>query len=143
MTSLPSSRDNPRSAANDNAAFDKIVVASNYLLSQPYYVNRLAIVVVALHIPRRKLVDWVGDKIDHYTGSIVWASGAPFTYSDTELYDVFGMERDSSQRWTGDFYKCAQRPPIQIAQKRVLDRLRFIDIAVGAAYPGRRALMAK
>lgn len=143
MTFAPLSRDALLTAANDNATIDKVVVASNYLLSQPYYVHRLAIAVVALDIPRRKLVDWVGDQIDHYTGRIVWASGAPFTYGDTEIYDVFNVEGDPSQRWTGDFYKFAVRAPIQIAQTRVVDRLRFINTAVCVTYPDRGPLMAK
>jgi len=35
------------------------------------------------------------------------------------------------------------KPPIQLAQKGVVDRLRYIDLAFRIAYPERAELIAK
>ena len=77
-----------------------------------------------------------------YEGKIVWASGVEFIFDEMAIYDAFEIEADPSQRWVGYFYKFAVRPPKQVAQGRVIDRLRFIDLAFRIAYPERAYLIA-
>lgn len=120
-----------------------ITVASNFELSRPSHVQRLAIATVEKGIPRRKLPDWIAETIARFDGRIVWATGIEFTFSELEIYDVFGVKKDPSQRWSGDFYKFSVTPPKQIAQTRVIERLRFIDLAFRIAHPERADLIAK
>lgn len=119
-----------------------VEVASNYQLSRPSHVNRLAIAVLALGIPRRRLAYWVATTIALYKGKIVWASGVEFKFDEDAIDDAFELEKDPSQRWVGDFYKFAARPPKQMAQDRVIERLRWIDLAFRIAYPERAELIA-
>lgn len=119
-----------------------VQVASNYQLARPSHVNRLAIATVAMGIPRRWLAEWVAAVIARYEGKIVWATGAEFTFDEMAIYDAFAVKKDPSQRWVGDFYKFAVRPPKQMSQNKVIARLRWIDLALRIAYPQRAELIA-
>jgi hypothetical protein len=122
---------------------NRVVVASNYQLSRRSHVNRLAIATVERDIPRRRLADWIAEIIARYDGEIVWATGAPFVFDDEAIDQAFGIEEDPSQRWVGDFYKFAVKPPKQVAQARIIERLRYIDLAFRIAYPERARLIAE
>ena len=63
-----------------------------------------------------------------FEGLIVLPGGAPFEISDTAIDDAFN--NDGSFRWLSDFVSFAVREPKQRPQKRVLQRLRLIDLAV-------------
>lgn len=119
-----------------------VTIASNYQLARQSHVHRLAMATVARRIPRRKLADWVAEVVAKYEGKIFWASGIEFKFDEMAIYDAFDMDKDPSQRWVGDFYKFAVRPPKQAAQDRVIDRLRFIDLAFRITYRERAALIA-
>ena len=134
--------DLPR-AALASTADRVVVVASDFQLSRQAHVHRLAIATVERKIPRRRLADWIATILAHYEGRIVWATGVEFEYGDGDIEETFGLKKDESQRWVGDFYKFAVKPPIQLAQKGVVDRLRYIDLAFRIAYPERAELIAK
>lgn len=134
--------DLPRAALGDTA--ERIVtLASDYQLGRQSHVQRLAIATVEREIPRRRLADWIATILAHYEGRIIWASGVEFHFTEEDIYEAFNLEGDPSQRWVGDFYKFALNPPIQLAQGKVIKRLRFIDLAFRIAYPERAELVAK
>jgi len=126
----------------DEFGSDTVEVASNYQLGRQSHVHRLAIATVERNIPRRRLADWVATVIARYEGKIVWATGVEFTFDEMAIYEAFEIEKDKSQRWVGDFYKFAVHPPKQTAQGRVIDRLRFIDLAFRIKYPERAKIIA-
>lgn len=121
----------------------RVVVASDYQLSRCSHVNRLAIATVERDIRRRRLADWIANIIARYDGEIVWATGADFVFDDEAIDRAFGIEEDPSQRWVGDFYKFAVKPPKQVAQARIIERLRYIDLAFRIAFPERARLIAE
>lgn len=120
-----------------------VIVASNYELCRQSHVQRLAIASVERKIPRRRLVDWIATVVANYEGRIVWATGVDFEFGEMAIYEAFAVEEDPSQRWVGDFYKFAVRPPKQVTQGRVIDRLRYIDLAFRIEYPDRAEIIAK
>jgi len=134
--------DLPR-AALSNTVERVVTLASDYQLSRQSHVHRLAIATVEREIPRRRLADWIATVLAHYEGRIVWATGVTFEFSELAIYDAFGVRKDPSQRWVGDFYKFAVRPPAQLAQGKVVERLRYIDLAFRIAYPERAKWIAK
>ena len=129
--------------AVSNHSVKRVVVASDYQISRPSHLNRLAIATVERDIPRRRLADWIAEIIAKYEGDIVWATGTKFEFDDEAIYRAFGIEEDSSQRWVGDFYKFAVKAPRQVAQARIIERLRYIDLAFRIAYPERARLIAE
>lgn len=129
--------------ATSKHSVDRVVVASNYQLSRRSHVNRLAIATVERDIPRRRLADWIAEIIANYEGEIVWATGAEFVFDDEAIDRAFGIEEDPSQRWVGDFYKFAVEAPKQVAQARIIERLRYIDLAFRIAYSERARLIAE
>lgn len=134
--------DLPR-AALGNTAERVVTLASDYQLCRQSHVHRLAIAMVERKIPRRRLADWIATILAHYEGRIIWASGVEYHFAEGEIYKAFNVEGDLSQRWVGDFYKFALNPPIQLAQGKVIARLRFIDLAFRIAFPERAELIAK
>lgn len=127
-----------------NGSYERIVtVASNYQLGRQSHVQRLAIAIVEKNIPRRRLVPWIETVIAKYEGRIVWATGVEFRFGEFDIYEAFAVKEDPSQRWVGDFYKFSVQPPKQVAQSRVVDRFRYIDLAVRIEYPEQAELIAK
>lgn len=119
-------------AANDNHAPGVIVVACDHALSQKSYVRRLAMALKALGLSRRAVLDWMADAIFlHHEGSIVGPDGQTFDVSDTDIDDLFGTDG----RWLSEFIKLADTGLKQQPQKRILMRLRLLDLAFKIARP--------
>ena len=104
-----------------------IRVATCEQLLNLHYFARLAIATANLDMPRRKIPDWMATTIYLYDGLIVWPDGLPFLIPDTAIDDAFND--DGSFRWLSDFLKFAVRSPRQKPQRRILPRLRLIDLA--------------
>lgn len=127
----------------------RVIVASDYQLARRSHIQRLAMATLELGIPRRRLADRSAEVIALYDGDIAWGSGAPFTFSEMQIYEDFllvegpGRRTDFSQRWVGDFYRFAVTPPRQLAQGRVIARLRWIDLMWRIENPERAKLIAK
>ncbi len=91
------------------------------------YVRRLAVATANLGLSRREIPNWMADVIFEYRGSLRLPDGRAVHLPDTAIDDVFN--NDGSFRWLSDFMKFADRPMRQAPQKRVLKRLRLIDLA--------------
>lgn len=116
-----------------------VVVASDSQLLRRSHFVRLAISVLALAISRRELINVIADALYGFKGKIVWPNGEPFVMPYID--DVFG--NDGGFRWVSYFLKFAREPPRQIPQKRLLARLRVIDLYFRIVYPRRAELVAQ
>ena len=117
----------------------KVVVASDRQLRRKSHFQRLAIATGALQFSRRKLIDEISDELYAFTGKIVWPDGTLFEVPDID--DAFGG--DGSFRWLSDFIRFAEQPPQQHPQRRVIARLRLIDLYFRIKHPERAWLIAE
>lgn len=118
-----------------------VVVATDKQLLRRSYFHRLAMATKALSMPRREIPNWIADTLFNFNGRIIWPNGHPFEISDTAIDDAFF--NDGSFRWLSDFMGFADEAPRQAPQRRLLARLRLIDLAFRIAYPDRASLIAK
>ena len=102
---------------------------------------RLAMCVVARGISRRRFGDDLALVIYSFEGVILWPNGSRFEITDTLIDDVFGDDQDF--RWLSDFLKWPVHPPCQRPQKKILPRLRVIDLYFRINNPERAELIAK
>ena len=117
----------------DGIGDDFIKVAWDEELLNPVYVRRLAIATANLGISRREIPNWIADVVFNCERAIIWPYVAEFRVTDTMIDDAFG--NDGSFRWLSDFVKYQYKPLAQRPQRRVLDRLRLIDLAFKIARP--------
>lgn len=121
----------PGCPANDNApAALSIYVASDWELRRRSHVRRLAIALVALGLSRRGVLDWLASVIFGHIGRggvILWPHGRLFDVPDTLIDDTF---TDPSGRWLSSFGRFGDDPPRQNPQRRVIERLRLLDLAL-------------
>lgn len=120
-------------------ALRTVSVATDAELRRPSHFQRLAIATAALEVSRRKLPDMIADAIYGFEGQIIWPDGT--TYDLPYIDEAFGDE--GTFRWLSDFIKFAVVPPRQVPQRRVLERLRLIDLYFRIAYPERARLIAE
>lgn len=71
-----------------------------------------------------------------FEGKLVWPEGTPFELP--EIDDAFGG--DGSFRWLSDLIRFAEASPRQHPQRRVLERLRLIDLYFRIKHPERARL---
>jgi hypothetical protein len=117
----------------------KVQVATDDQLRSRSYFQRLAMATAALECSRRRLIDEISDVIYGFEDEIVWPNGTPFEIPDID--EAFGP--DGSFRWVSDFIRYGQAEPRQQPQRRVLARLRLIDLYFRIAFPERARLIAK
>lgn len=125
--------------ANDNKR--TVTVASDEELLRRSHFQRLAVATRALGLSRREVPNWIADTIYGFRGKIVWPAGKPFEVGDEDIDAAFND--DGSFRWLSGFMRFAEVPPRQNPQRRVLARLRLIDLAFRIAHPVRAACIAK
>lgn len=130
-------QDNSSFSANDPRR--KIVVASDTQLRRRSHFQRLAIATAALDVSRRKLIDDISDEIYGFRGTFVWPNGEAFAIPDID--DAFN--NDGSFRWLSDFIKFAEEEPRQHPQRRIIERLRLIDLYFRIKHPERARLIAE
>lgn len=122
-----------------------VVVASNAQLLRKSHHYRLAMVtrdlILKYDLSRRAYADWLADILFDETIRTVYRDGRPYVITDTIIDDVFN--NDGSFRWLSDFLLFADDPIRQCPQKRILERLRVIDLSIRIAYPDRAKLIAK
>jgi hypothetical protein len=116
-----------------------VIVASDRALLRTSHFHRLALATRELGLSRREIPNWIADVILNFKGDILTSGGAPF--EPCEVDEAFGD--DGSFRWLSDFLRFAEVPSKQCPQKRILPRLRLIDLAFRIAYPDRAALIGK
>lgn len=128
-----------RERTTDGKTILVVTVASLPELMRSSHYQRLAIATAALEFSRRKLIDEISDALYGFEGRMVWPDGRPFELPDID--DAFG--RDGSFRWLSDFIRFAERPPHQLPQRRVIARLRIIDLYFRIEHPERARLIAE
>lgn len=114
-----------------SSASNTIVVATDHMLSTAKRLRAIAVAVKMLGLSRRKVPNWIADRICGFEGEIVWPNGKPFIYKDTFVDDA--CNNDCSFRWISYLMKFADVPPRQRPQERVISRLRLIDLALRIA----------
>ena len=105
----------------------EVMVAGDQELVKVSHFRRLAIATAALELSRREIPNWMADVIFGFEGSVLWPNGTLFPLHDTVIDEAFNNE--GSFRWLSDFMRFADCPPRQAPQRRVLARLRLIDLA--------------
>lgn len=116
-----------------------VTVASDRQLRSRAHFQRLAIATAALEVSRRGLIDEIADALYSYEGEFVWPDGTPYPLPYVD--DAFGD--DGSFRWVSDFIRFAEEPPRQVPQKRIIQRLRLIDLYFRIKHPQRAQLIAQ
>ncbi len=122
-------------AANDNIKPDDHVihVPSDDVLAQPHVVQRLAIAYSGFGISRYKIANFVNDQLWDFAGEVFDADGRYIELLLLDADDVFRSDADPSDSWLGSFLSNAKDKPKQLAQGRVLPRLRLLWIAMAIA----------
>ncbi len=122
-----------------------VVVASYAQLVRPSHHYRLALVTRDLleeyQLSRRAYANWLTDVVFDESIRVLQRDGRPYMITDTLIDDVFN--NDGSFRWLSDFLEFAEEPIRQSPQKRILERLRVIDLGIRIAFPARAKLIAK
>lgn len=122
-----------------------VVVASYSQLIRPSHHHRLALVTRDLleeyGLSRRAYADWLADTLFDENIRVIYRDGRPYIITDTLIDDVFN--NDGSFRWLSDFLKFTVKPIKLAPQKRLLERLRVIDLSIRIAFPARARLIAK
>jgi hypothetical protein len=85
-----------------------------------------------LNLSRRQIPDWMADRLYGFEGEILDEDGRPFELDD-EAIDL-AFNNDGSFRWLSDFFRVTKEPPRQRAQRRILQRLRLIYLALCIEY---------
>lgn len=140
---LPEGTPLPFFVKHERTAAGKVIVvitvaAATELLRFSHF-HRLAIATAALEFSRRKLIDEISDVLYDFEGKLVWPDGTSFELPDID--DAFGA--DGSFRWLSDFIRFAEHPPHQVPQRRVIMRLRLIDLYFRIKHPERARLIAE
>jgi len=124
---------------NDNKR--TVIVASDAELLRRSHFQRLATATRALGISRREIPNWIADTIWGFRGRIVWPDGKPFEVGDEDIDAAFND--DGSFRWLSGFMYFDSTDPKQNPQRRILTRLRLIDLAFRISNPVRAGFIAK
>lgn len=111
-------------AANDNLGVVRI--AHDRVLLDPEHYRYLAWRVAGIDIASRRYIDWLADRIFFFEGTILSSDGEPLEIGDTAIDDAFG--RDASFRWARSFRAAAKMGLKQSPQRKLLPRLRLIDL---------------
>ena len=122
-----------------------VVVASYVQLMRPSHHYRLAMATRELFedyaLTRRTYANWLSETLFDENIRVLHRDGRPYEITDTLIDDVFN--NDGSFRWLSDFLDFADDPIKQAPQKRILERLRVIDLGMRIAFPARARLIAK
>ena len=78
-------------------------------------------------LSRRRFADWLVETVFGFEGRILWPDGTAFAGKDSLVDEVIGG--DDSGRWVSALLALADAPPRQRPQKRIVERLRMIDLA--------------
>lgn len=127
-------------AANDNYG-DEICLPQMEILSRPSAVRRLAMAYRAKNLPRRKILDFIAAHLYQHEGEILY-QGRNLCF-DADIDEVFGTDRDPSERWLSNFLAFAAAEPRQRAQRRTFDRLVLLWVALAVHNPAQAALVVR
>jgi hypothetical protein len=145
-------RERRRALISEENARRRIIVPTDDQLAHCAVQRRLAMVTANTELARRPFVDFCADMVYGFAsqaavvasemrdealekgdlrdlqlqfGGFFWADGRPYTVPDVD--DVFG---EPSFKWVSDFKKFAFLESRQLPQKRIIERLRLIYLAI-------------
>lgn len=118
-----------------------ITIPSAEILAQPSSVRRLAMAYQAKNLPRRKILNFIADHLYEYEGELLYL-GRNVSF-DADIDEVFGTDRDPSERWLSDFLAFAVEAPRQRAQRRTFDRLVLLWAALAVHNPAQAELVIR
>lgn len=119
-------------AANDNVGIVRI--AHNRVLLRPQHYQYLAWRLAGIDVSSRGYLDWLADRLFFFEGTILDRDGSPLELGDTAIDDAFGDE--PSARWVRSFRAAADKGLKQTPQRKLLPRLRLIDLGFQIADVG-------
>lgn len=121
-------------AANDNHPSDaRLYLPPDAMLRRPDVVQRLAVAIRSLNIPRREVPNFIEDAVRRCPVPILNEDGSPFCRCGLDVDAAFND--DGSFRWVSDFLGFAATPPKQKAQARTVSRLRLLYLALAIECP--------
>ena len=128
----------------DELGRKRITITPDCLLRTKKGYYRLACsaakIVRCLGCSRREFADWIAETIFNYEGQVYWPDGRPFVVKDTLIDDAFND--DGSFRWMSELLRLTEVMPKQRPQRRIIPRLRAIDLALQIAALEQRDLAA-
>lgn len=140
MTKLPPFPPVVAAALDHEVNKRSVVMANDFRLGRKSHAQRLAIAAAAEGLSRREWPNAIVDAVYGFEGTIYFADGRKFEPTDTEIDDTFA---DPDFRWISDFLSFAETEPRQRPQRRVIARLRLIDLYFRIKHPERARLIAE
>jgi hypothetical protein len=99
----------------------------DHIIGSTRQMQKLARLLIYIDVPRRQVPEWVTNTFYAFEGYVIDEHGRDVTLDVDEFYASFN--EDEEFRWISDFLKFAQREPRQRAQRRVMERLRYLTAA--------------
>ncbi len=116
-------------AANDNEPeWEVVTLPEEAMILRQASIQRLAIAIKSLGLARREIPNWMASAIYQFDGEIRFPNGGRACQCKIDIDAAFND--DGSFRWLSDFLRFATRQPRQAAQRRTLDRLRLLLLAL-------------
>lgn len=114
---------------------DIIYVPSPAILREAFTIFNLAIEYARIqpHISRRRLVDWVYDRIIACEAVVIDHDGIEIDLLRVDVDGIFGD--DYSASWAGDFLAGRVRPRRLAASPKIAARIKLLWIALAAHDP--------
>ena len=105
------------------------------LLRETYTIFNLAIAYAGItpRISRRRLIDWVYDRIIGFDGMVIDQGGQEISLHAIDIDEVFGD--DCSASWSGDFLAGRVRQRTLCASTKITARIKLIWIALAIHNP--------
>jgi len=121
-------------AAHNDLPAGAVIAACDQELFRKTYISRLRLGTAELGLSRREVLDWVASTVLFYEGTIYFRSGAVWAIEDCEIDLAFS---DADMRWLSGFMTLdvGAALPKRRPQRRILERLRLLDLAFRIAKP--------
>ena len=105
------------------------------ILRETYTIFNLAIAYAGItpRISRRRLIDWVYDRIIGFDGMVIDQGGQEISLHAIDIDEVFGD--DCSASWSGDFLAGRVRQRTLCASTKITARIKLIWIALAIHTP--------
>jgi hypothetical protein len=119
-------------AANDNFTGAIISLSCEELAMEPEHAALLAKRFKeranSYALSRRQLSSWLAERLYFFDGEVLNADGTTYCICSIDIDTM--LNNDASYRWYSDFFKMVTTKPKQRIQKRIVCRLRVIELAL-------------
>jgi hypothetical protein len=112
-----------------------IYVPSERILREALTIFNLAVAYASItpRISRRRLIDWVYDRLMHTNAVVIDHDGIEIDLHRTDVDGIFGD--DASATWSGDFLSGRLRPRKLAAAQKITARIKLLWIALAVHDP--------